>query len=82
MFRNEFFDRLKQYNAWILEDEAGQEVIIQSDLTVRTSAKDYKCKSIEEVCAVPTSSGKTIGELSLEFKHVPVSTGAKPTVGC
>lgn len=87
MFRSEFFDRLKQYNAWILEDEAGQEVIIQSDLTVRTSAKDYKCKSIEEVCAVPTSSGKTIGELinnlqSLEFKHVPVSTGAKPTVGC
>ena len=37
LFRNEFFDRLKQYNAWILEDEAGQEVIIQSDLTVRTN---------------------------------------------
>lgn len=77
MFRNEFFDLLKRYNAWILEDE-GQEVIIQSNLMVRTSSKDYKCKTIDEVCAVPTSSGKTVGDLinnlqSLEFKHVPVS---------
>ena len=76
MFQQEFFDCLKLYNAWILEDENGEEVIIQSNLLVRTSDKDYKCKNIEEVCAIKTSSGKTIGELinnlqSLEFKHVP-----------
>ncbi len=85
MFQSEFFDRLKLYNAWILEDENGEEVIIQSNLVVRTSSKDYKCKTIEEVCAIKTSSNKTIGELinnlqGLEFKHVLSSTES-PVVG-
>lgn len=76
MFRNLFFDGLKQNTAWVLEDDNGKEFTVFSDFTVIAPDKTYKCDNIEQVMSIPTtSSNQTIGDLidnlhSLDFNHV------------
>ena len=80
MFRDLFFDGLKQNSAWVLEDDNGNEYTVFKDLTVVAPDKTYKCNSIDEVMSIPTtSSDQTVGDLidhlrSLDFNHVSQNT--------